>query len=67
MHTECLCVHYSLYVYIYLSGAILSGEDEIDVPKHAKSDEMTLQNTIDELLKCSAGRYTTVSESIRVL
>ena len=45
----------------------MSGEDEIDVPKHAKSDEMTLQNTIDELLKCSAGRYTTVSESIRVL
>ena len=39
---------------IYLSssvGAILSGEDEVDAPNRAKADEMTLQNTVDELLK----------------
>ena len=45
---------------IYLSsslGAILSGEDERDTPNRAKADEFTLQNTIDELLKCSAGRF----------
>ncbi len=32
-------------------GAILSGEDEVDAPCRAKADEMTLQNTVDELLK----------------
>ncbi|KAK2142119.1 hypothetical protein LSH36_995g01101 [Paralvinella palmiformis] len=45
---------------IYLStslGAILSGEDERGVPKHAKADTMTLQNAIDELLKASSGRF----------
>ena len=39
---------------IYLSssvGAILSGEDEVDAPNRARADEMTLQNTVDELLK----------------
>ena len=45
-----------MFLCVYMLGAILSGEDEIAVPLHAKSDEMTLQNTVDELLKCSAGR-----------
>ena len=45
-----------LYLYKYLLGAILSGEDELEVQSHAKSDEKTLQNTVDELLKSSAGR-----------
>ena len=45
-----------LYLYKYLLGAILSGEDELEVQSHAKSDERTLQNTVDELLKSSAGR-----------
>lgn len=47
-------------VEIYLSssvGAILSGEDERGTPQHAKVDQKTLQNTMDELLKCSAGRF----------
>ena len=45
---------------VYLStslGAILSGEDERELPKHAQADVKTLQNTIDELLKCSSGRF----------
>lgn len=45
---------------VYLAGslgAILSGEDEGATPGRAKSDEMTLQNSVDELLKNSAGRF----------
>ena len=45
---------------VYLAGslgAILSGEDEVDTPCRAKADEMTLQDTVDELLKASAGRF----------
>lgn len=45
---------------IYMSsclGAVLSGEDEIDTPDRAKADEFTLQNTVDELLKASSGRF----------
>ena len=45
---------------IYISsslGAILSGEDEVDAPSHAKADEHTLQNTVDDLLRCSVGRF----------
>jgi len=45
---------------IYMSssmGAILSGEDEAAAPSRAKADEYTLQNTMDELLKNSAGRF----------
>ena len=34
-------------------GAILSGEDDIDTPQHAKADDMTLQDTVDSLLKAS--------------
>lgn len=45
---------------IYLTsslGAVLSGEDRCDTPEHAKADEFTLQKTVDELLKNSAGRF----------
>ena len=45
---------------VYMSssmGAILSGEDEVEAPSRAKADEHTLQNTMDELLKHSAGRF----------
>jgi hypothetical protein len=50
---------------IYMSsclGAILSGEDEVDTPNRAKADEYTLQNTADELLKSSAGRFDYATE-----
>ena len=40
-----------------LSVKVLCGEDEADAPNRAKSDESTLQNVVDELLKCSAGRF----------
>jgi hypothetical protein len=41
---------------------VLCGEDAAaatatDAPTRAKSDESTLQNVVDELLKCSAGRF----------
>ena len=34
-------------------GAILSGEDATSTPNRARADEMTLQNTVDALLKAS--------------
>lgn len=40
----------------FITGAVLSGEDEMDIPDHAKADDTTLQKTVDELLKSSAGR-----------
>ncbi len=45
---------------IYLTsslGAILSGEDAKGTPQHARADDSTLHNAIDELLKCSSGRF----------
>lgn len=50
-------------VEIYISavvGALLAGEHERETPSHACSDEMTVQKTVDELLKMSAGRYITL-------
>jgi hypothetical protein len=36
---------------------VLSGEEQADTPSRAKSDESTMQNIVDELLKYSAGRF----------
>ena len=36
-------------------GAILSGEDASQTPNRARSDDMTLQNTVDALVKASGG------------
>ena len=38
-------------------GAVLSGELDSMAPDRARADETTLQNTVDELLKSSAGRF----------
>ena len=38
-------------------GVLLSDEDDAGYLDHARTDAMTLQDTVDELLKASAGRF----------
>lgn len=57
-------------VEIYIAavvGALLAGEHERETPSHACSDEMTVQKTVDELLKMSAGRFDYAEEMMTAL
>ncbi|CAD5122407.1 DgyrCDS10835 [Dimorphilus gyrociliatus] len=57
-------------VEIYIAavvGALLAGEHERETPSHACSDEMTVQKTVDELLKMSAGRFDYAKEMMTAL